>query len=89
MPKTKMPPSAPFRSAVEVRTRQYIDSKVAEEVEKIRDDIAALKGSLSLLKTNTDKTVTEYNARVNAILELIDMPVNRLSRIRKILNEEE
>ena len=34
MPKTKMPPSAPFRSAVEVRTRQYIDSKVAEEVEK-------------------------------------------------------
>ena len=83
-----MVPSRHWASQVDATTREFINARIAEELKPLRDDIAAIRSALLVIREGSQRDTGELTARVNDVEALLNMSTARVARLRQMADEE-
>jgi len=77
-----------WASQVDATTREYIDARINEELKPLRDDIAAMRSALLVIREGGQTDVGQLTARVNDVEALLNMSTSRVAKLRQMADEE-
>lgn len=77
-----------WASQVDATTREYIDARINEELRPLRDDIAAMRSALLVIREGGQTDVGQLTARVNDVEALLNMSTSRVAKLRQMADEE-
>lgn len=77
-----------WASQVDATTREYINARINEELKPLRDDIAAMRSALLVIREGGQTDVGQLTARVNDVEALLNMSTSRVAKLRQLADEE-
>lgn len=77
-----------WASQVDATTREYINARINEELKPLRDDIAAVRSALLVIREGGQTDVGQLTARVNDVEALLNMSTSRVAKLRQMADEE-
>lgn len=77
-----------WASQVDSVIREYVNARINEELKPIRDDMAAVRSALSVMRQGSQSDIGQLTARVNDVEELLQMSSSRVAKLRQLANED-
>ena len=68
--------------------REYVNARINEELKPIRDDVAAVRSALSVMRQGSQSDIGQLTARVNDVEALIRMSASRVAKLQKLAGKE-